>query len=90
MRDAIRAALAEVLGAANVPENGANYQPHLSLAYSSGEQPAAQVIAALDAVPAQPVELEVTEASLIIQHRDNNMYEWVTKARAPIAEPDLL
>jgi 2'-5' RNA ligase len=90
LRDAIRAALAEILGAASVPENSANYQPHLSLAYASGEQPTAQVIAALEAVPAQPVELVVTEASLIIQHRDNKMYEWATRARAPIAEPDLL
>ena len=90
LRDAIRAALAEVLGAANVPESSLGYQPHLSLAYSSGEQPAAPVIAALDTVSAQPVELEVTEASLIVQHRDDKMYEWATRARAPIAEPDLL
>lgn len=90
LRDSIRTALAEVLGAANVPEDSDGYQPHLSLAYSSGRQPAAPIIAALEAVPARPVELEVTEASLIVQHRDNKMYEWVTRARAPIAEPDLL
>lgn len=90
LRTAIRAALGEVLGVANVPESGTGYQPHLSLAYSSGDQPAEPIVAALDAAPGPPVELEVTEAALIIQHRDNRMYEWTTKARAPIAEPDLL
>jgi 2'-5' RNA ligase len=90
LRTAIRTALGDVLGTANVPESASSYQPHLSLAYSSGEQPTAAIVAALEAEPGRPVEFEVTEAALIIQHRDNRMYEWTTKARAPIAEPDLL
>jgi 2'-5' RNA ligase len=90
LRDAIRSGLAEALGETNVPENGTDYQPHLSLAYSNGTQPASPIAAALDASPGEPVELEVTEAALIVQHRDDRMYEWTTRARAPIAEPDLL
>jgi 2'-5' RNA ligase len=90
VRTAIRAALGEVLGEAQVPETSLGYQPHLSLAYSNGHQPAAEIATALEASPGEPVDLEVTEAALIIQHRDNYMYEWTTRARAPIAEPDLL
>ncbi|MFD7161619.1 2'-5' RNA ligase family protein [Kribbella sp. NPDC059898] len=84
VRDAIRIALGEVLGATEVPEAAAGYQPHLSLAYSNGQQPAAEIAAALDASPGRPVDLEVTEAALIVQHRDDYMYEWFIRARAPM------
>ena len=84
IRSAIRAAIADHLGADEVPDNADGFQPHVTIAYSAGVQPARSVEAALAAVEPPAVTTAVPQASLIELHRDRRMYEWRTIAEAQI------
>ncbi|MEU0787775.1 2'-5' RNA ligase family protein [Streptomyces sp. NPDC006173] len=82
VRDAIRAAIGDVLDV--VPEKAAGFTPHVSVAYSAGDgpaAPAAQVLGGLDLVPARA---RISSAELIVLHRDNQMYEWDSYAAVPL------
>ncbi|MET7279912.1 2'-5' RNA ligase family protein [Kribbella sp. NPDC005582] len=81
IRTTIRAAMAERIA---VPEKAEGFQPHVTVAYSSSEQPAAEVAAALSAVSVAAVDCAISSASLIELHRDRRMYEWRTIAELPI------
>jgi 2'-5' RNA ligase len=84
LRAAIRTGMAAVRGDA-VPESPSGFQPHVSIAYVSEDQPAAPVIRALGQAPAvEPVTTTLTTVSLIEMHRDRRMYEWQTVAAAAI------
>ena len=82
VRDAIRSAIGEVLG--EVPEKADGFTPHVSVAYSAGDGPAAPIAAALAGLEVQPATARITSAQLIVLHRDNQMYEWETFAQAPL------
>ncbi len=72
---AARAATCEVLGpdAADVEEDG--FAPHLTLCYSTSEQPAAPVIAELGkALP--PCEVTIRELSLVVQDGPEDQWNW--------------
>jgi 2'-5' RNA ligase len=88
LRAAIREAMAQVLDHDGVPEAADGFQPHISLAYVSADQPAAPIIEQLNAVYAIPVQITVRTAALIELNRDNRMYEWRTVAAVPIGEGD--
>lgn len=82
VRDAIRAAIVDVLG--EVPERAEGFTPHVSVAYSNGDgpvEPIAHVLAGLDLVPAQA---NISTAELIVIHRDNQMYEWESFAKVSL------
>jgi 2'-5' RNA ligase len=79
VRSAIRAAISEVRGAAEVPESE-EWTPHVSLAYSNGDGIAAPYIAAVDSVSTFPVTLTISKADLIELNRDMRLYQWITKA----------
>ncbi|GHA43608.1 hypothetical protein GCM10010329_78140 [Streptomyces spiroverticillatus] len=76
VRDAIRAALGDVLTA--VPEAAEGFRPHVSVAYAAADGPIAPVAQALADLDAQPARARITTAELIVLHRDHHMYEWDT------------
>ena len=82
VRDAIRAAIGDVLP--EVPENAAGFRPHVSVAYSSSDGPAAPILAAVAAASVPPATARITSAELIVLHRDNFMYEWEPFAQVPL------
>ncbi|MFD4541788.1 2'-5' RNA ligase family protein [Streptomyces bauhiniae] len=82
VRDAIRGAIGDVLH--DVPEKAAGFRPHVSVAYSASDGPAAPVEEALTAHEFTPARARVTNAELIVIHRDDEMYEWETFASVPL------
>jgi 2'-5' RNA ligase len=80
VRLAIRAAIADVWGADRVPEDAADFAPHVSLAYSNADGPAEPIIRATESVQAKPAVAPVTEAQLIVLNRDHREYQWTTHA----------
>ncbi|MFI1014383.1 2'-5' RNA ligase family protein [Streptomyces sp. NPDC020965] len=84
LRAAIRDAIREVWQ--RVPEDEDGFVPHVSVAYSNGDGPAAPVQTALDTLDAEPPTCTVTHADLIAIGRDEQMYTWETIARAPLKD----
>ncbi|MEU9332907.1 2'-5' RNA ligase family protein [Streptomyces sp. NPDC048290] len=82
VRDSIRAAIGDVLDA--VPERAEGFTPHISVAYSASDDPAALISGALDAAEVAPARARITAAELILINRDNFMYEWEPFARVPL------
>lgn len=76
LRVSVRSAVEKALGPGTVDLGPAVFQPHVSFAYVSADQSAADVLAQLDAVRSVPAELQVDSVPLIEMHRDNRMYEW--------------
>jgi 2'-5' RNA ligase len=83
VRDAIRTAVGTVW--AEVPERREGFGPHISIAYSRAELPAAPVLAAIAAEPSAPARVRIASAELILLGRDNHMYEWETVASVSLA-----
>lgn len=82
LRDTVRAAIGDVL--ADVPGDPDRFTPHVSLAYSNAEGPAAPYAAAIADAAVEPAKALVTHADLIRINRDHRMYEWVTVAQVPL------
>ncbi|WP_030184201.1 2'-5' RNA ligase family protein [Streptomyces sp. NRRL S-813] len=82
VRDAIREAIESVLG--DVPEKADGFRPHVSVAYSAGDGPANPIAQALAGVRVAPAQVRISNADLIVIHRDNQMYEWETFATVPL------
>jgi 2'-5' RNA ligase len=78
VRDALRAAIGDVW--TEVPEQAGGFKAHVSIAYSNATGPQAPIQAALERVESAPAVVRVSEAQLIVLHRDNRMYEWVEYA----------
>jgi 2'-5' RNA ligase len=76
-RDAARAAIADVWGAARVPE-ASQWTPHVSVAYANADGPAAPIDAALAGTEGATVTLPTLD--LIRLGRDQHVYEWETIA----------
>ncbi|MFJ6569504.1 2'-5' RNA ligase family protein [Streptomyces sp. NPDC091292] len=74
IRDAIRAAMNEVLG--EVPESADAFIPHVSVAYSASDGPAEPIDRALAGADLPPANARISSAELIVIHRDHQMYEW--------------
>ncbi|MEV5481859.1 MULTISPECIES: 2'-5' RNA ligase family protein [Streptomyces] len=74
---AVRAALRDAIGSVwdTVPEPADGFGPHITIAYSSADGPAAPVRAALDTVQVEPVPVHVDRVELIVLQRDRRMYE---------------
>jgi hypothetical protein len=84
VRASIRAGIADVRGAAQVPESE-QWAPHISVAYSNSDGPAAPYIDALSSVLARPVSITVSAVQLIELNRDAHLYQWVRKAEVPLS-----
>ena len=79
VRFAIRAAISDVRGAAEVTESE-EWTPHISLAYSNSNHVAAPYVAVVESVSNPPVTLTISKAHLIELNRDAQLYQWTTKA----------
>lgn len=82
VRDAVRAGIGEVLP--DVPGPADGFRPHVSIAYSNGEGPAAPIREALVSAAPEPADARIGTAELIILNRDNRLYEWETYASVPL------
>lgn len=86
IRRALRDAIVAVRGSELLPE-GDEWEPHISVAYSNAAGPMAPIATMLEPKFA-PVPVTINEVQLIILGRDNQLYEWETRAVAPVgAEP---
>jgi len=84
VRDGVRAAIADVRGGSRVPETE-YWAPHISIAYSNSDGPAAPYAEALSTATSAPVDLTVSAVSLIQLSRDTHLYQWTTKAEVPLS-----
>jgi 2'-5' RNA ligase len=84
----IRRALREANVSARGPEllmEADEWEPHISVAYSSSAGPMKPISAAL--IPElDPVPLTISEVQLIVLGRDKKLYEWETRAALPLGE----
>jgi 2'-5' RNA ligase len=85
MRDAIRAAIADVRGAQRVLD-GPAWAPHVSIAYGRADGAADAFEAALEGGHSVAA-LTVDAVTLIRLGRDRHVYEWETLATAPLGAP---
>ncbi|GAA2330386.1 hypothetical protein Scani_34000 [Streptomyces caniferus] len=84
---AVRTALRDAIGSvwATVPEPADGFGPHITIAYSNADGPAAPVRTALATVQAEPVTVHVDQVELIVLHRDRRMYEWEAHTQLPLS-----
>ncbi|MFH8218483.1 2'-5' RNA ligase family protein [Streptomyces sp. NPDC018057] len=82
VRDGVRAAVHDAIG--QVPEAADGFRPHVSVAYSAADGPAAPVTRAVASVQENPAHARIATAELIVIHRDNEMYEWEPFATVPL------
>jgi 2'-5' RNA ligase len=87
LRAAIRAAIADVWGPHNVPEDPHGFRPHVSLAYSNNTGPAEPIIQRLAAHSLTSTEITIHRASLIDLNRDHRAYEWTDVATVELSAP---
>lgn len=73
VRDAIRGAIEDVMGSV---DEGTDFHPHVSFAYSNASSPAKPVRIALEAIRPRPVEAGIRYVDLIRLGRDRRIYEW--------------
>jgi 2'-5' RNA ligase len=83
VRAGVRAGIAEVWGAARVPEAADAFTPHVSLAYSDTDGPDGPFAAALAATAPRSATVEVEAIELISLGRDTHLYRWETLATVP-------
>ncbi|MFI9358618.1 2'-5' RNA ligase family protein [Streptomyces lydicus] len=83
---AVRSALREAIGSVwqAVPEAEDGFAPHVSIAYSNDTGPVAPVRAALDSVRSGPAVAPIRSVELIVLNRDQQMYQWETRAQLPL------
>jgi 2'-5' RNA ligase len=80
VRAAVRAGIAEVWGAARVPEPAGGFTPHVSLAYSDTDGPGEPFAAALAATAPRSATVEIAAVQAISLRRDAHLYRWDTVA----------
>jgi 2'-5' RNA ligase len=81
VRTGIRTAIADVEGAARVPEPE-TWTAHISIAYSNSDGPASPYAEVLSTVTQTPIHLTVSAVHLIELSRDTHLYQWTTEAEA--------
>lgn len=84
VRSAVRAGIADVWGVDRVPDPESGFIPHVSLAYSNSDGPAAPIIAAAHSVQVKPARTMISEAQMIVLNRDHRQYQWTTYTVAPL------
>ncbi|MBV8541999.1 MAG: 2'-5' RNA ligase family protein [Pseudonocardiales bacterium] len=87
LRAAIRAAIADVRGPDNVPEDSDDFRPHVSLAYSNAAGPAGPIAQRLTERLVTSAEITVHRATLIDLNRDHKVYRWTDIAAAELGIP---
>ncbi|GAB3753946.1 2'-5' RNA ligase family protein [Microlunatus parietis] len=83
--EVLRAELRELTGAVTGATPGRDdFSPHVSFAYVNTDQPAAEVVAAVESIQPEPAEVIIDTVTLLEQHRDNGMYEWKVRDTLPL------
>ncbi len=85
LRDELRAAISSVLGPERLTE-GADWAPHVSVAYSHTTRSADEYVAAVDG-STDTAKAVLNRVQLIILGRDERMYEWTARADVPLGLP---
>ncbi len=84
LRATLREAIAAVWGAGQVPEAAEGFSPHVSVAYSNAEGPAAPLIARVERAGPQQATVTIRAAQLLDLERDTHVYRWKTQATVPL------
>jgi len=84
LRMAIRDAIAAVWGAERVPESAEDFRPHVTMAYSNANGPAAPVIEQVERAGVLQAAATIHAAQLIDLERDIRVYRWKTRAAVPL------
>ncbi len=84
LRMAIREAIAEIWGEEKVPESAEEFTPHVTLAYSNADGPAAPIIEQIEQVGVLQAVTPIRAAQLIDLERDTHVYRWRTQAAVPL------
>lgn len=84
LRDSLRVAIADTWGPDSVPESAEGFTPHVSLAYINTEGSASPLIDAVESVGAQPAQITIRAADLIVLDRDARLYRWNRYATAAL------
>ncbi|MBF6301451.1 2'-5' RNA ligase family protein [Nocardia amamiensis] len=89
IRDDLQLAIADVWGVDQVPERGDRFNPHLSLAYSTGVASMTNLrgLLARNGLSGIEVVQPVAAVSLIALNRDNHRYEWREITKVPLGIP---
>lgn len=87
MRTTLRAAIADVWGPDNVPEDPDDFRPHVSLTYSNAAGPAAPIAQQLTAQKITSAQITVRRATLIDLNRDHRVHQWTDIATAELGTP---
>ena len=76
LRSAVRAGIADVWGADHVPESATDFTPHVSLAYSNTDGPAALYAELLGSLEPTSATVTTRATQLIVLGRDEHLYRW--------------
>jgi 2'-5' RNA ligase len=89
LRRAVYSAIRSALGADRFSEplpDQDDYTPHVSIAYVHKDGPARPIAEAIDRVSVEPVTTALRSVSVLVFHRDHQMYEWTKATRLPIGK----
>lgn len=75
IRDAVETVTREVTGHEGYTEGPATWTPHVTIAYSTADQPAAPLIEALGK-QLDPCQITIDSVSLVIQHGPERVWDW--------------
>src|SRR6266540_2104451 len=84
LRMAVRGAIAEVLGEGRVPDAAEEFWPHVSVAYSNADGPAAPIVERVGRVGALEAVVTIGEVRLLELERAGHVYRWETRAVVPL------
>lgn len=85
LRDRLRNAITDVLGAGALSPEGSPFKPHMSITYCHADSPAAPLIERLHRLrSAERVTTTVRSAELLDLYRHDLAYHWTTIASVPL------
>ncbi len=85
LRERLRAAIADVLGADTLAPDAAPFKPHMSITYCHADAPAASLIERLDRLrSAERVTTTIRSVELLDLYRHDLAYHWTTIASVPL------
>lgn len=80
MRDGLRGAIADTVRTHQLA--GPDWTPHMTLAYSNQDAPAAPLVEAMRGAPS-PIDVVIRQVSLVSQVRVDRLYRWDRVADIP-------
>jgi 2'-5' RNA ligase superfamily len=88
IHDAARAATRAVTGSHDPDDDSPRWIPHITVCYSTAEQPMAPIIAALGP-QARECQIQISTVSLVIQHGPERLWDWRTVGAVSLPAPDV-